>query len=98
MLDQVQHFFIAHAALVRPLGIAKDFDKSVIGFFNPPQGFLQSRADVGCFLSDIFPVATFWNLKTVILSKFGIIEIIAAFFQRLLIFFIPYIADALEKQ
>jgi hypothetical protein len=48
--------------------------------------------------SVVVSMATFGYLETMVFTKFGIIQIAVTFTQGGLILFIPYIADALEKQ
>ena len=98
MLDQVFEQGIGQSILVGPMGVAEDAVERVgVRLLDFAHGALQCIANVASHSTHIVPMATIGNLETVGFGEQGQFGI-ARVGNDLFVFFVPDVADALEKE
>ncbi|MBV6497774.1 MAG: hypothetical protein JFAIHJKO_02925 [Pyrinomonadaceae bacterium] len=74
MLDKVKHFFITNPPFVCPLSITENVVQQLeVCILDSANCVMKGQADINRYLPHILPMATVWDLKSVIFSKLGII-------------------------
>ena len=99
MFDQILEQRIRKAVFVGPLGITEDTVKGIwVGLLDAAHGRLERVTDVGALRTDLLPMATFGNLKTMVFWELRERYVSTGFFESDSKFFIIDIGDSLKKE